>query len=104
MSFNDLVNEATRGLILQTLAADSSYSLNDHILRMCLRDLGQTCSYDALHTHLAWLEEQGLITIKEIGSGRQAAPLLVATLTNRGLDAGTGGVTVPGVKRPWPKG
>ncbi|MDE2470354.1 MAG: hypothetical protein KGL35_16810 [Bradyrhizobium sp.] len=82
---------------LRLLAAASGYELNGSILRMALEDYGHDVSTDHLNVELAWLEEQGLVTVRAIGSVR------VATLTVRGLDAGAGRSIVPGVARPGPE-
>ncbi|MBE2888960.1 ArsR family transcriptional regulator [Geobacter anodireducens] len=97
MSFADLYEEDQRLVILRLLEQDTDYTLNESMLQDCMARLGHKCSRDCVRTRLAWLKEQGLVTIAEpIG-------FFVATLTSRGLDVAQGVATCPGVKRPRPK-
>jgi len=49
-----------------------------------------------LRADLAWLAEQGLVTIEEV------ATVMIATVTRRGGDVAFGRAVVPGVRRPEP--
>lgn len=98
MSLTTLLDEDRRLVILRGLAEDQGYELNESVLLSVLALYGHTISRDQVHTYLAWLKEQGLITLREAG-GYQ-----IATLTARGADAARGAATIPGVKRPSPKG
>ena len=98
MSFADLMNQAERLVILRALAEDTGgYSANESIIHSILVEFAHRISRDKVKTQLSWLQEQGLVTLKE------TAGCLIATLTSRGLDVATGLITVPGVKRPRPK-
>ena len=97
MSFAKLVQEDMRLVVLRVLAEDADYSHNEYVLRSALRSLGHTVSTDRLRTELAWLAEQALISVAN------TAGVMVAKLTARGLDAATGAVVIPGVKRPDPE-
>ncbi|WP_407546536.1 VpaChn25_0724 family phage protein [Vibrio parahaemolyticus] len=94
MKFKELVTSDQRLVILRTLFDSPGYEANESILDTALDLLGHNISRDAVKTHMAWLEEQGLITIREAFSTQ------VATLTQRGEDVATGQAIVPGVKRP----
>ncbi len=97
MSFAKLIQEDIRLTILRVLAEDADYAVNEYILRSALTYVGHTISVDRLHTEMAWLAEQGLLTLTEnVG-------VKVAKLTARGLDAANGAVRIPGVKRPEPE-
>lgn len=85
--------------ILRFLHEDPDYRLNDSLLASALEAIGHGASRDVLRTDLAWLMEQGLVTVEEV-----MRSLHVATLTERGADVATGRAVVPGVKRPSPKG
>lgn len=98
MSFTELKNAQTRLVILQLLAQAAGYEVNDSILAGMLRAFAINISGDALRTHLAWLAEQGLITITTV-----AETVQVARLTARGEDAAHGRAIIPGVKRPGPE-
>ena len=98
MSFANLMTEDERLVILRALAEDTGgYSANESILQSILIEFAHKVSRDKVKTQLNWLQEQGLVTLKE------TAGCLIATLSSRGLDVATGLITVPGVKRPRPK-
>jgi hypothetical protein len=63
-----------------------------------LPEVGLTPTRDQIKTELAWLAEQQLVTSED------HAGLVVATLTERGLDVAEGRTVVPGVQRPSPRG
>ncbi len=96
-NFGDLIISDIRLVILRALAEDLGYSHNDSIIYSVVRKFGHNTSRDTVRTQLAWLREQGLVTIEEIGE------IYVATITQRGLDVSTGAATVPGVNRPSPR-
>jgi hypothetical protein len=86
--------EHRRLAILRHLAADAAYTSNASILLDVANGVGATTTADQLTATLAWLEEQGLATVKDHGD------LVVVTATARGVDVGAGRATHPGVKRP----
>ncbi len=96
MSFKNLLTEDRRLVILRFLAEDPSYRLNTSVLRTALDAFGHSVSRDQVETDVAWLAEQGLVSVETVG------PVRVATLTGRGVDVATGKAVVPGVKRPGP--
>ncbi|EQB9053855.1 ArsR family transcriptional regulator, partial [Vibrio cholerae] len=55
---------------------------------------GHKISRDVVRTHLFWLQEQGLVSLRDVGDCQ------IARLTGRGEDVATGQAVVPGVKRP----
>ena len=83
--------------VLQLLYGASGYDLNDAVIRSSLARYGHRPSAAALRTELAWLAEQGCVTLEEI-----PAEMRLATLTERGEDAALGRTTIPGIKRPAP--
>jgi repressor of nif and glnA expression len=95
--FARLVQEDMRLVILRILAEDADYSINEYILRQAMNYVGHNVSRDKLHTELAWLEEQGLLTVRDVMGVK------VAKLTTRGLDTANGAAIMPGVKRPGPE-
>lgn len=95
-SYEILVDEDRRLVILRCLNEDPGYSLNESVLQTMLHALGHRVSRDRLLNDLAWLTEQGLITVEDV-MGVQ-----VARISSRGIDAAMGAVIVPGVKRPRP--
>lgn len=97
-AFNDLIAADRRLVILRVLEEDAAYSLNESVMQSCLEALGHNVSRDRVRTDLAWLNEQGLVTTEAV------VGVQVATLTGRGADVACGKITVPGVRRPRPKG
>jgi len=97
MKFSELVNADRRLVILRALEEDLGYDLNEYVLQSVLEALGHSVSLDRLRSDLAWLEEQGLVSLRDV------VGVKVAKLTARGSDVATGRATVPGVKRPRPE-
>lgn len=97
MSYQEIVAADIRLSILAALEQDPAYSHNEYVLGSVLGAVGHAIGRDRLRTELAWLAEQGLITL-EAGSDIQ-----VAKLTARGEDVALGRARVPGVKRPGPR-
>jgi len=96
MSFGKLLAEDRRLVILRMLASAPGYAANGFVLREGLAASGHAVSQDQLSTELAWLAEQGLLTIVPV------ADMAVAHLSPRGADVAAGLAVVPGVKRPEP--
>ncbi|ELL9329702.1 ArsR family transcriptional regulator [Vibrio fluvialis] len=94
MSFKELLKEDQRLVILRSLHEMAGYEANESIIDSCLDAYGHKISRDMVRNHLAWLEEQGLLTLRDVGGCQ------VARLTGRGEDVATGQAQVPGVKRP----
>ena len=97
MATNDFaahVAEDRRLVILRVLLESAAYTANEYLLHSMVERLGHVVSTDRIHTDLAWLKEQGLISVDDV------ATVLVAKLQARGEDAARGRVEVPGVKRP----
>jgi len=86
-----------RLVLLRALAEMPGYEANESILHALLQDFGHQVSRDQVRTHLAWLDETGLITLRIVTS------VQIARLTERGFDVGSGRAAVPGVKRPSPR-
>lgn len=96
MKFSELLAADLRLVALQSLAQDTDYAHNEHVLKAMLAQLGHAVSRDKLRTELGWLQEQGLIDLQDV------AGTTVAKLTGRGKDVADGAVIVPGIKRPEP--
>ncbi len=97
MSLKELLKEDQRLVILRSLHEMDGMEANESILDSCLDAYGHKVSRDVVRTHMAWLAEQDLITL------RQVDDFNIATLTGRGEDVATGQARVPGVKRPRAK-
>ncbi|MDT8428505.1 MAG: ArsR family transcriptional regulator [Pseudomonadales bacterium] len=96
MSYQDVINAALRLDILRALECDAGYAHNEYVLRELLRCVGHDVSADRLRVDLAWLAEQGLITLVSQGD------IQVARLNDRGQDVAAGRAQIPGVARPGP--
>lgn len=83
--------------LLRILAISPAYRANSSILAGGAHDLGLTATRDQVKTELAWLSDQGLVSVEDLNG------LHVAILTERGLDVAEGRTTVPGVQRPAPR-
>lgn len=92
------ITEHLRLTILRVLSGASAYTTNSSILHSVTRDFGIAVSRDQIKTELAWLAEQGCVTAKDVMG------LIVATLTDRGLDVAEGRCRVPGIQPPSPGG
>ena len=101
IAYNELIDADRRLVMLRVLVEDAGYSQNEYVIQTCLEALGHNVSQDRLRTDLAWLAEQGLITVETVGANNHAL-VLVAKLTGRGADVAQGKTIVPGVKRPRP--
>lgn len=96
-SYREMAMQDLRLVILRTLAKASGYTANAYIIGRDLERNGHRESQDTIKTQLHWLDEQGLVRLVD------DAPLLVATLTDRGLDVAEARATAPGVQRPRPE-
>ncbi|MDR1359478.1 MAG: ArsR family transcriptional regulator [Deltaproteobacteria bacterium] len=95
-NFARLLSEDRRLVILRLLEKAPGSEANHYILREALEERGHKVGCDVVRSELAWLEEQGLVSLEILES------LAVAALTGRGLDVGRGRSRCPGVKMPAP--
>lgn len=95
-SYARQLEEDRRLTILLLLAQSAEYKANQFLLMDALDGFGHAVSLDRLRADLAWLAEQGLVEIAELGG------VQVPQLTDRGLDVSRGRAQHPGVKRPRP--
>lgn len=98
MNYADFMREDMRLVILRLLTEVAGFRSNSSILLTGLERIGHAVSCDQVKTELRWLQEQGLVTVSEVG------PVLVVELTGRGEDAAAGRARVDGVKRPRARG
>lgn len=98
MDYSEHFSMHLRIAVLRVLASAPAWRANSSILCSAVDSLGLTATRDQIRGELAWLAEQRLVTTVD-HSG-----LVVATLTERGVDVAEGRAVVPGVQRPTPKG
>jgi len=89
-------NEHLRLSILRTLSGAPGYRTNSSIIHTVTEEFGLVATRDQIKTELSWLAEQGLTVNTDVGS------VVVAVLTERGLDVAKGAAIQPGVQRPSP--
>ena len=94
MNFASFLREDQRLVMLRFLSEMPSYSSNSSVIYQALTRYGHAPSRDQIKSELRWLEEQGLLKVEEVES------VLLATLTERGMDVAKGRVKQDGVKRP----
>lgn len=97
MSFADVMDSDRRLVVLKALEGSAGYKAAQFILQRYVEQFGHLVTVDRIKSDLAWLAEQGLVTV--------ATPegVSVATLTQRGLDVVSGRAVTPGVTRPAPQ-
>lgn len=96
MNLSALLDEDQRLVILRALASDNGFEHNESILHSILTEFGHKVGRDKVRTLISWLKEQGLVTVRTVGS------TMIARITQAGLDAANGATSIPGVKRPSP--
>lgn len=96
MSYRDALDSDRRLVILKLLENSAGYTVNEYLIYTALPGFGHDVSMDRVRTDLAWLEEQGLLTLDIPGD------VHMARLTQRGVDVAAGRARVDGVKRPGP--
>lgn len=89
--------EDRRLVILRLLEQSPCYETNESLIATFLRQFGHAVSRDRIRTDLAWLKEQGLVTVEEFEL------VQIAAATQRGIETAQGIITTPGVKRAGPR-
>lgn len=98
MSYSEVVAQDCRLIMLRALAAENDYSLNETILVHALEEFGHRKARGYVRQQLAILEADN-----EAVTTREAGTVMIATITQRGLDHIEGRAVLDGVKRPSPK-
>ncbi|CCU70919.1 hypothetical protein [Thalassolituus oleivorans] len=96
MSYNDIVTEDQRLVILRSLKEAPGGKSNDSMLHKMLGIWGHHISRDKVKSHLYWLAEMELLEVETILSTD------VVKITSRGFDVAEGSASVPGVATPRP--
>ena len=95
-SFDRTIAEHRRLAILRVLSKAPGHSGNCSILTDATNHLGVAGTRDQVRGDMRWLDEQGLVTLEELRT------LLVARITQAGLDVANGLSRRDGVKKPSP--
>lgn len=97
VDFRQILTGSLRLSLLRVLTQAPGYEANCSVLHQSVEQLGIRVTRDQVRAELAWLRDQGCVTMIE------ATPtLFVATLTERGSDIARGRSTVPGIPQPSP--
>lgn len=96
MAIQQILQQDRRLVMLRILNEMPGYEANDSIIDNALDAYGHKVSRDLVRTEMYWLQEQGLLILRDV-AGTQ-----VAQITQRGIDVAQGQATHPGVKRPRP--
>lgn len=97
MDFRAHTDTHVRLTILRFLREAAGYVANASTLKSVCQAFGLVVTRDQVHTAVAWLHEQGLVTRST------HEEMVLATLTERGLDVAEGRAQVDGVARPSPR-
>lgn len=97
MSYQDVLAEERRLLILRGLAEAGGYALRETVLARLLEAQGENIGHVRLRGQLEWLRDALLIELD------QARDPWLAQITRRGLDVASGKTRVAGVARPLPE-
>lgn len=96
-TFAQKLSEERRSALLSTLATMPGYRANERLLHDVVSDAGLPCSRDQVRSDMAWLRDQGLITLQDL------AGVYVAQITQPGMDVASDRVKVPGVAPTGPR-
>ena len=94
--YRKFVAEDIRRIVLEELARQPNYRLNDDLLLRVLEAYGHVKSRDYLRAELDWLEKARALTLTDI------AGVVIAELSERGLDHVERRRLIAGVARPRP--
>lgn len=98
MSYAETIRKHRRLAILRHLAECSDYTSNASILVDVLDGVGVTSTRDQVVTELAWLKENGFVTVEDRGF------FVIAEATRSGVEIAQGRGTHPEIQRPSPRG
>lgn len=94
MSFDAYLSEDARLVILKALAQEQSNTLNESILTKVLETFGHMRSREWVRTQILKLQELGAVRTMEAGT------VVIASLTQAGLDHVERRSIISGIARP----
>jgi len=95
--FTEHLEKDRRLVILRALTEEPDYALNESTIQFLLKQYGHGVGRDRVRLDISWLSEQSLVTVEDL-----AGRMMVATITQRGVDVASGNSSNAGVKRPAP--
>jgi hypothetical protein len=96
--YGDTLRRHRRLAILRHLEGCAEYTSNASILEDVLRGVGVGSTRSQVVTELAWLAENGLVRLDDLGD------VVIATATGRGVEIARGLAGHPEIQRPRPGG
>lgn len=94
--YREFVAQDVRRIVLEELARQPDYRLNEMLLLRVIELHGHRKSRDWLRDQLRWLEDIHALSVHVAG------PLWIAELSQRGRDHAEQRITIEGVARPGP--
>ena len=95
--FSDHYDETARLTILKALAEQTDFRLNETLIQTVLESFAIRRGRSYLRNQLQWLEQEtGAVKLREVGS------VMIAELTERGMDHVERRQVLHGVRRPSP--
>lgn len=94
--YRRFVSEDVRRIVLEELARQPNYRLNDDLLLRVLEGFGHMKARDYLRAELDWLEKVKAVALTDV------AGVVIAELLERGLDHVERRRLITGVARPKP--
>ncbi|WP_455476151.1 VpaChn25_0724 family phage protein [Bartonella sp. B17] len=89
-----IIREEARLIILKGLFCERSETLSSAMIERLLYSYGIRRDRDFVHNELTWMEDQGAVTLRQVGS------VLIAALTERGARHLDRSFSIEGIKRP----
>lgn len=97
MNYQKHLIEDRRLVILRVLKEMPQHSANDSMLHDLVIKWGNICTRDQVKTEISWLHDQGFLLREE------TAGIVIAEITQRGMDVAKGLTTVDGIRKPSPR-
>lgn len=91
------MNKQVRGYILKVCKLSYPQAVGSNVVDVCLVDAGMGTTFSLLEGHLKYLEERGYVVLKATGVSALGSPIILATLSAKGIDLLEGTVKDPGV-------
>jgi len=98
--YAEIKRQHLRLTMLRLLAEMPDYTLNASLLQEGADHAGVPAPRAEVEAEITWLKDAGLLSIRRFGGNE----LIIATITDRGVEVARGRATAPGVKKPSPSG
>ena len=95
--FDTFSNKAARGYILRLAQISYPHPIGSNVLDPCLIDAGMVMTPTQIEGHLQYLEQKEYLTTTKSQLDITGTPIILATLTPKGIDLLEKTITDPGV-------